>query len=103
MKNEVNKAQTVSLETRVELQEPQLYQVYLHNDDFTPMEFVAGVLERFFYMGRQKATEVMLEAHMKGKALCGIYTKDLAETLVSEIIDYARIHEYPLVCSTDAA
>jgi ATP-dependent Clp protease adaptor protein ClpS len=83
--------------------EPSQYQVVMHNDDFTPMEFVVGVLEKFFYMSRAKAAEVMLEAHTKGVAVCGYFVKDTAETKISEIIDYARLHEHPLSCSMDVA
>ncbi len=102
MKNEVNKLGTQDLiKEKQVLQHPLLYQVLLHNDDFTPMEFVVGVLEKFFYMDRRKAADVMLEAHIKGKAACGFFTKDLAETLISQIIEYARNNEHPLVCSID--
>lgn len=82
--------------------EPPLYQVHVHNDDFTPMEFVVGVLESFFYMTRCRAALVMYEARLKGKAVCGVFAKDLAETKVNQIIDYARLHEHPLICSMEA-
>lgn len=102
MKNEVNKAYLVNL-AHNELKEPCLYQVVLHNDDFTPMEFVVGLLEKFFYMERRKAAEIMLEAHMKGRVLCGLYSKDFAESKISQVAEYARSHEHPLICSMEAA
>lgn len=82
---------------------PALYQVYLYNDDYTPQEFVLGLLEKLFYMNRRKASEVMLEAHMQGKALCGTFSKDFAEAKVFQVIEYARNHDHPLSCSTEAA
>lgn len=104
MNNEVNRGETQNLVgVDQALQQPSLYQVLLHNDDYTPMEFVVGVLEKFFYMDRRKATDVMLEAHVKGKAACGFFTKDLAETLISQVIDYATCNEHPLICSKDVA
>ena len=103
MKYEVNKEYTTNLELVEQIKEPSLYQVLVHNDDFTPMEFVVKILERFFNMDRRRASDIMLEAHMKGRAACGLYTKDLAETIVSQVVDYARTNEHPLVCSMEAA
>lgn len=105
MKYEVFKEYTKKLDQEVvtENQEPSLYEIIIHNDDFTPMEFVLGILEKFFCMGRKKATAVMMEAHMQGQARCGIFTKDVAETKITKVIDYARVHEHPLVCSMEAA
>lgn len=102
MNYETNKNNTASLGYRLVKDEPPLYQVYIHNDDFTPMEFVIGILERFFYMERRNAAEIMLEAHVKGKALCGVFSKDCAETKISQVIEYARSHDHPLVCSMEA-
>lgn len=81
--------------------EPSMYQVIMHNDDFTPMEFVVAVLELYFGMERTKATQVMYEVHVSGKAICGIYSKDVAETKVEQVIEYARMHEHPLLCSVE--
>lgn len=105
MKDEVNKENTTTLMMVVQpqLKEPSLYQVFVHNDDYTPMEFVVSLLEKFFYLDRLKATEIMLEAHIKGKAAAGVYTRDMAETKVSQVIDYARSYEHPLICSMEAA
>jgi ATP-dependent Clp protease adaptor protein ClpS len=104
MKNEVNKEYTTQWEVTVEqeIKEPSLYHVLLHNDDFTPMEFVVSVLEMFFFLDRRKASSLMIEAHIQGKALCGIFSKDFAESKTSQVVEYARLHEHPLVCSMEA-
>lgn len=83
--------------------EPSLYKVVLVNDDYTPMEFVLNVLQKFFYMDRQKAAAVMFEAHQTGTALAGIFSRDVAEAKVSEVIDYATTYQHPLNCSMEAA
>ncbi len=77
---------------------PPLYKVLLLNDDFTPMEFVIHVLERFFQMGREQATSVMLKVHNEGAGLAGIYPRDVAETKVHQVKDFARNHQHPLQC-----
>jgi ATP-dependent Clp protease adaptor protein ClpS len=89
-------------EAKPELKQPSMYQVVMHNDDFTPMEFVVTVLESFFNMEQTKATSIMYEVHMAGKAACGVFTKDVAETKVEQVTDYARRHEHPLLCSIEA-
>lgn len=89
-------------EPKTQVKEPAMYQVLLHNDDFTPMEFVIKVLEIFFNMDVTIATGVMYDIHMKGRAICGIFSKDVAETKVAQVIDYARMHEHPLLSSTEA-
>jgi len=83
------------------LKEPTMYQVIMHNDDFTPMEFVVTVLELFFSMDRTIATRTMYEVHTQGKAICGIFSKDVAETKVDQVINYARTHDHPLLCSLE--
>lgn len=85
------------------LKPPSLYKVVMHNDDYTPMEFVVHVLEHFFSMGREKATQIMLAVHTQGKATCGIYPKDIAETKAYMVTDYAQDNEHPLVCDIEAA
>ena len=85
-------------EATPEVAQPPLFQVVLLNDDYTPMEFVVGVLERFFGMGRQKATQVMLEVHMRGKGVCGVFTFQIAETKVAQVMEYSRSHQHPLLC-----
>jgi len=88
-------------EVRLQLKQPTLYRIVMHNDDFTPMEFVVAVLEMFFNMERTQATNVMYEVHMTGKAVCGAYSKDVAMTKVEQVMEYARRHEHPLLCSLE--
>ena len=90
-------------DSRPELNPPRQYKVVLLNDDFTPMEFVIEVLETFFGMDREKATRVMLHVHTRGKGVCGIFTRDVAETKVAQVNDYARSHQHPLLCSMEEA
>ncbi len=103
--------ETVTVETRKEfwvqeakpeLKQPSMYQVLMHNDDFTPMEFVVSVLCLFFHMDTARATNVMYEVHMTGKAACGVFTRDVAETKIELVMEYARKHEHPLLCSLEA-
>jgi ATP-dependent Clp protease adaptor protein ClpS len=84
-------------EARPEVKKPPLYQVLLLNDDFTPMDFVVEVLEMIFGMDRQRATRIMLEVHTKGKARCGVYTYEIAETKVAQVSSYAQQHQHPLL------
>lgn len=81
--------------------QPSLYKVVLHNDDFTPMEFVVAALEKFFHLERLIATRVMFEVHTTGKAICGIYSRDIAATKADQVVEHARRHEYPLLCSIE--
>ncbi|NEN75436.1 ATP-dependent Clp protease adapter ClpS [Pelistega sp. NLN82] len=81
------------------LKPPTPYAVVLLNDDYTPMDFVVDVLKLFFNKTEDEATVIMLEVHYKGKGVCGIYTKDIAATKVSQVNQYAREHEYPLMCT----
>ena len=89
-------------EAKPQLKQPAMYQVVMYNDDFTPMEFVVAVLEFYFSMDSTSATQVMYEVHTKGKAVCGVFSKDVAETKVDQVTDYARMHEHPLLCSIEA-
>ena len=89
-------------ESKPELKRPPMYKVLLLNDDFTPMEFVVHILEKFFAMERYKATQVMLAVHTEGQGVCGIYPRDVAETKVSQVNDYARKHQHPLLCTMEA-
>jgi len=88
-------------EAAPKLQRPPLYQVVLLNDDYTPMEFVVDVLEQIFGMDRTKATRVMLEVHMRGKGICGVFTFEIAETKVAQVTTYARQHQHPLLCTME--
>lgn len=90
-------------ESRPKLKKPPMYKVVLLNDDYTPMEFVVHVLEQFFSMDREKATRVMLNVHQHGKGVCGIFTREIAETKVSVVNDYSRQNQHPLLCSMEEA
>lgn len=87
--------------TRPKTQKPSMYRVLLLNDDFTPMDFVVHVLERFFSKNKQEATEIMMQVHRRGVGTCGIYTYEVAETKVALVMDYARKHEHPLQCTME--
>ncbi len=93
----------VAEEAAPKLKRPPLYQVVLINDDYTPMEFVVDILQRFFSMDRTKATRVMLEVHTKGKGVCGVFTFEIAETKVAQVIAYARQHQHPLMATLEEA
>ena len=90
-------------ETRPEVARPPLYQVLLLNDDFTPMDFVVAVLETFFNMDRERATQVMLHVHTRGRGVCGLYTREVAETKVTQVNEFARSHQHPLLCTLEKA
>lgn len=90
-------------EARPKLRRPPLFKVLLINDDYTPMEFVVQVLETFFAMNREKATQIMLHVHTRGVGVCGVYTRDIAETKVQQVNDYARTHQHPLMCTMEEA
>ena len=83
---------------RQRTQPPPLFKVILLNDDYTPMDFVVVVLEKFFRMGREQATVVMLSVHRSGRGVCGIFPRDLAATKVEQVIAFAKHHGHPLVC-----
>ena len=90
-------------EARPKLKQPSLYRVVLINDDYTPMEFVVHVLETFFRMSREKATQVMLHVHTRGVGVCGVFTRDIAETKVAQVNDFSREHHHPLLCTMEEA
>lgn len=83
------------------LEKPPLYKVILINDDYTPMDFVVDVLRSFFSMNVEKATQVMLKVHTEGKGVCGVFSKDVAETKAAQVNDYSRECEQPLLCSVE--
>ncbi|MEI6542261.1 MAG: ATP-dependent Clp protease adapter ClpS [Methylococcales bacterium] len=89
-------------EAKPQLKRPPLYKVILLNDDFTPMDFVIEILMNFFSMPQDKATQVMLQIHTQGVGVCGIYSKDVAETKVYIVNDYSRENQHPLMCSMEA-
>lgn len=90
-------------EARPELKQPPLYKVILLNDDYTPMEFVVEVLEMFFAMDRSRATQIMLHVHTRGKGVCGVFSRDIAETKVEQVNRYSRQHQHPLLCDMEPA
>ena len=90
-------------ESKPALKRPSMYRVVLLNDDYTPMEFVVEVLETFFNMGREQATQVMLAVHTEGKGICGLYTRDVAETKSMQVNQYSRECEHPLLSEIEAS
>ncbi len=91
----------VVVKTRTKTKKPSMYKVLMLNDDYTPMEFVVLVLERFFGKNRDEATQIMLHVHRRGVGVCGVYTYEVAETKVTQVIDFARKHEHPLQCTLE--
>ncbi len=88
-------------EAEPKLQKPRLYKVILLNDDYTPMEFVVRVLERFFHKNREQATRIMLQVHTQGMGVCGVYTREVAETKVRLVMMYASENHHPLQCTME--
>ena len=88
---------------RPEVVRPPLYQVVLLNDDFTPMDFVVEVLQTFFAINREQATQVMLHVHTRGKGVCGVYTREVAESKVTQVNEFSRQHQHPLLCTMEKA
>mgnify|MGYP003574897892 FL=1 len=93
----------VATKTKPKTKKPNLYKVLMLNDDYTPMEFVVHVLQRFFRMGLEDATRVMLHVHQRGVGICGTFSYEVAETKVSQVIDFAREHQHPLQCTLEKA
>jgi ATP-dependent Clp protease adaptor protein ClpS len=91
----------VMLKTRPKTKKPSMYKVLLLNDDYTPMEFVTHVLEKFFNKTRQEATEIMLHVHRRGVGIAGVFTYEVAETKVARVMDFARANEQPLQCTME--
>jgi ATP-dependent Clp protease adaptor protein ClpS len=91
----------VATKTRAKTRRPPLYKVLLLNDDYTPMEFVVHVLERFFGIGHSQAVEIMLTVHKKGVAVVGVFSHEIAETKVAQVMDFARRHQHPLQCTME--
>ena len=93
-----NREDTVMEAQRAKLKPPPMFKVLLLNDDYTPMDFVVLVLQKFFALSRERATQVMLTVHREGMGVCGIYPKDLAATKVEQVRSYAKQHQHPLQC-----
>ena len=91
----------VIVETRPRTKKPSMYKVLMLNDDYTPMEFVVHVLERFFAMNTEKATQIMLHVHQRGVGICGVFPYEVAETKVTQVMDFAREHQHPLQCTLE--
>ena len=87
--------------TKPKTKKPSMYKVLMLNDDFTPMEFVVHVLERFFSKGREEATRIMLHVHRRGVGVCGVYTREVAETKVRQVMEFSREHQHPLQCTME--
>ena len=87
--------------TKPKTKKPSMYKVLMLNDDYTPMEFVVYVLERFFSKNREEATQIMLHVHRRGVGICGVYTYDVAETKVNQVMDLARKEQHPLQCTLE--
>ena len=93
----------VATKTRTRSKKPQQYKVLMLNDDYTPMEFVVLCLQRFFRMSVEDATRVMLHVHQRGVGVCGIFTFEVAETKVTQVMDFARENQHPLQCTLEKA
>jgi ATP-dependent Clp protease adaptor protein ClpS len=93
----------VATRTRAKTKEPAQYKVLMLNDDYTPMEFVVLCLQRFFRMSMEDATRVMLHVHQKGVGVCGTFTYEVAETKVTQVMDFARENQHPLQCTLEKA
>lgn len=91
----------VLLKTRPKTKKPSMYKVLLLNDDYTPMEFVVHILERFFNKNKQEATDIMLHVHRRGVGVCGVFTYEVAETKVAQVMEFARSQEQPLQCTME--
>jgi ATP-dependent Clp protease adaptor protein ClpS len=87
--------------TRARTKKPSMYKVLMLNDDYTPMEFVVDVLQHIFQKNREEATKIMLHVHQKGVGICGVYTYEVAETKVTQTVDYARKNQHPLQCTLE--
>ncbi len=93
----------VVVKAKPKTKKPSMYKVIMLNDDYTPMEFVVHVLERFFSKSREEATKIMLHVHQRGVGICGTFTYEVAETKVTQVMDFARQHQHPLQCTVEKA
>lgn len=93
----------VVVQSKPKTKKPAMYKVLMLNDDYTPMEFVVHVLERFFSKSREEATTIMLHVHRRGVGVCGVFTFEVAETKVAQVMDFARRHQHPLQCIMEKA
>jgi ATP-dependent Clp protease adaptor protein ClpS len=93
----------IATKTRAKTKQPTPYRVLMLNDDYTPMEFVVLVLQRFFRMSIEEATQVMLHVHQRGVGVCGVFSYEVAETKVTQVMDFAKEHQHPLQCTLEKA
>jgi ATP-dependent Clp protease adaptor protein ClpS len=91
----------VVVRAKPKTKKPSMYKVLMLNDDYTPMEFVVHILERFFNKNREEATRIMLHVHRRGVGICGVYTYEVAENKVTQVMDFARQHQHPLQCTLE--
>jgi len=96
LKSGSNVGTGLAVKIKPKIKKPSMYKVLMLNDDYTPMEFVVHILENFFHKNREEATKIMLHVHQKGIGICGVYTYEVAETKVTQVVDFARRHEHPL-------
>ena len=89
------------VKTSPKVKKPSMYLVVLLNDDFTPMDFVVEVLRSFFNLDQERAVQVMLHVHTRGKGVCGVFTREVAETKVTQVNEYSRAHQHPLLCTME--
>lgn len=99
---ELTRGKALISQTLPEVHVPRKFKVILLNDDYTPMDFVVQVLKRFFRLNEELATQVMLQVHVFGKGVCGVYTRDIAETKVAEVNAFSRSNEHPLLCTMES-
>ncbi len=100
-RNDDDQSTGVVVKTKPRTRKPSLYKVLMLNDDYTPMEFVVHVLERFFAKNRDEATRIMMHVHRRGVGICGVFTYEVAETKVTQVMDFARQHQHPLQCTLE--
>ena len=98
---EIEQSSAASTRTLPEFKKPRKYKVVLLNDDYTPMEFVVEVLKHFFHLNEETSVQIMLQVHCQGRGVCGVFTRDIAETKVVLVNDFSKIHQHPLLCSME--
>lgn len=100
--NDIDVGDTAVETAKPKLKKPRMYRVIINNDDYTPMEFVVHILQVFFNLTHEKAQDVMLNVHQKGKGICGVYTRDIAATKVDQVNDYSKQNQHPLLTTMEA-
>ena len=98
-----NQGDVVLEAEKSKLKPPPMFKVILLNDDYTPMDFVVEVLMRFFAMNAEKATQIMLHVHTRGRGVCGVFTREVAESKVAQVNEFSRLHQHPLLCTMEKA